>query len=528
MHILSKSTYIKGLQCEKALYMQKKHPYLRDKLSIEQRAKFQRGTDVGVLAHEVFPGGIDMSPNAPSQFPKKAAETLANLSNPEVKVMYEAVFQFNDTLIMLDILVRDGDRWLAVEVKSSMRLSDTYYNDAALQYYVLHGCGVPLSDFRLMYLNGDYVKDGPIDVQQLFKMESVMDYVVEREAFVAKNVERLKAVVALPHSPVVNIGTQCHNPYPCDFQGHCWKLIPKNSFLFTTAMDDEMLFQSYFNGVNTNAKMLQQVEPDSEEAHQIDALETNSYYIDYKTLYSLAPQPKPKSVAFLNLLLNRPAVPELDGTRPYEEMILAFALQGEHEFDAAIDPSLRTSQRGDDMAAVSILRRDDMAAGTGQRRDDMAAGTGQREKCFAFDEVNDMAAEGCFVWDCFEDHSRWKKAIPLLIEKLSHYELIVCFTPQNLSTTLLRHEIIQNQTIGYKVFNLYDILQEARFYHPAIKRGLTLQRLETALFGEAKLFEHSRIIVEATSNDLLGYQQAREDLITENEIVAKTYQLLFK
>jgi hypothetical protein len=497
MHILSKSTYIKGLQCEKALYMQKRHPYLRDKLSIEQRAKFQRGTDVGVLAHEVFPGGIDMSPASPSQFPKKVQETWDNLSNPEVKVMYEAVFQYNDTLIMLDMLVREGDKWLAVEVKSSMRLSDTYYNDAALQYYVLHGCGVPLSDFKLMYLNGDYVKNGPIDVKQLFKMESVMEYVVEREDFVAKNVERLKAVVALPHSPVINIGTQCHNPYPCDFQGHCWKLIPKNSFLFTTAMDDEKLFQSYFNGVNTNAKMLQQVEPDSEEAHQIEALETNSYYIDYKILYSLAPQPKPKSVAYLNLLLNRPAVPELDGTKPYEEMILAFALQGVYEQDAAIDPMPRTSQR-----------RDDMAAGTGQRKDD-------------------MAAEGCFVWNCFEDHSRWKEAIPLLIEKLSHYELIVCFTPQNLSTTLLRHEIIQNQTVGYKIFNLYDILQEAHFYHPAIKRGLTLQHLETALFDEAKLFEHSRILLEANSNDLLSYQQAREDLITENEIVAKTYQHLF-
>ena len=489
--------------------MQKKHPYLRDKLSIEQRAKFQRGTDVGVLAHEVFPDGIDMSPNSPSQFPKKVQETWDNLSNPEVKVMYEAVFQYNDTLIMLDILVRDGDRWLAVEVKSSMRLSDTYYNDAALQYYVLHGCGVPLSDFRLMYLNGDYVKDGPIDVKQLFKMESVMEYVVEREAFVAQNVERLKAVVALPHSPVVNIGTQCHNPYPCDFQGHCWKLIPKNSFLFTTAMDDEALFQSYFNGVNTNAKMLQQVEPDSEEAHQIEALETSSYYIDYKALYSLAPQPKPKSVAYLNLLLHRPAVPELDGTRPYEEMILAFALQGEHEFEAAIDPMLPT-----------YPRRDDMAAGTSQRRDDMAAGTSQRR--------DDMAAENCFVWDCFDDHSRWKEAISLLIEKLSHYEQIVCFTPQNLSTTLLRHEIIQNQTVGYKVFNLFEVLQQAHFYHPAIKRGLTLQRLETALFSESNLFEHSRIILEATSNDLIGYQQAREDLIAENEVVAKTYQQFFK
>ena len=478
--------------------MQKKHPYLRDKLSIEQRAKFQRGTDVGVLAHEVFPNGVDMSPNSPSQFPKKVQETWNNLSNPEVKVMYEAVFQYNDTLIMLDMLIRDGDSWLAVEVKSSMRLSDTYYNDAALQYYVLHGCGVPLSDFRLMYLSSDYVKNGPIDAQQLFKMESVMEYVVEREGFVTQNVERLKAVVALPHSPVINIGTQCHDPYPCDFQGHCWKLIPKNSFLFTTAMDDEALFQNYFNGVNTNAKMLQQIEPDSEEAHQIEALETNSYYIDYKTLYSLAPQPKPKSVAYLNLLLHRPAVPELDGTRPYEEMILAFALQGEYEQDAAIDPKLHT-----------YPRRDDMAAGTDQHRDD-------------------LTTENCFVWDCFENHEVWKESIDLLIEKLSHYEQIVCFTPQNLSTTLLRHEIIQNQTVGYKIFNLFEVLQQAHFYHPAIKRGLTLQHLETALFSETKLFEHSRILLEATSNDLLSYQQAREDLIVENEIVAKTYQLLFK
>ena len=468
MHILSKSTYIKGLQCEKALYMQKKHPYLRDKLNIERRAKFQRGTDVGLLAHAYFPEGVNMAPASPSQFPSKVKETMENLSKPEVKVMYEAVFQHNETLIMLDMLVRDGDSWIAVEVKSSMRLSNTYYNDAALQYYVLHGCGVPLSDFRLMYLNAEYVKEGPIDVKRLFKSESVMDFVVEQEDFVSKNVERLKQVVALQHSPLVNIGIQCHNPYPCDFLGHCWKHVPKDSFLFTTAIDDETLFQHYFNGVNTNAKMLQLVEPDSLEAHQIETLETNSYYIDYKTLYSLAPQPTPKSVAFLNLLLHRPAVPEKDGMKPYEELILAFALQGEHEPD------------------------------------------------------------GNFVWDRFDDHSLWEEAIDLLIGKLSKYELIVCFTPQNMTTTLLRHEIMQNMTVGYKVFNLFEVLQQAHFYHPAIKRGLTLQRLETALFGEANLFEHSRILLEATTRDLVSYQQAKDDLIAENEIVAKTYQTFFK
>lgn len=468
MHILSKSTYIKGLQCEKALYMQKKHPYLRDKLSIEQRAKFQRGTDVGILAHEYFPGGIDMSPASPSQFPKKIQETWDNLSNTEINVMYEAVFQYNDTLIMLDMLVRDGDKWLAVEVKSSMALSDTYYNDAALQYYVLHGCQVPLSDFMLMYINGDYERNGLIDIKQLFKLESVIDFVKERETYVAQNVERLKNVVALPHAPIINIGTQCHNPYTCDFLGHCWKLIPKDSFLYTNAIDDEQLFSLYFSGTNSNQKLLAQLEPDSLETHQIEALQNGTYYIDFKTLFSLSPYPKPRSIAFLNLLLYRPAVPEIDGTKPYQEMILAFALQGENEDN------------------------------------------------------------GCFIWDCFEDHSKWRESIGILIDKLSHYEQIVCFTPQNLSTVLLRHEIIQNKEVGYRIFNLFDVMQQSSFYHPSIKAGFTLQHVAEALFPEEKLFEHSRILMEALSNDLISYQQAKDDLITENVIVAKTYQQFFK
>ena len=448
--------------------MQKKHPYLRDKLSIEQRAKFQRGTDVGILAHEYFPGGIDMSPTSPSQFPKKVQETWNNLSNPEINVMYEAVFQYNDTLIMLDMLVRDGDKWLAVEVKSSMALSDTYYIDAALQYYVLHGCQVPLSDFKLMYINGDYERNGSIDIKQLFKLESVIEFVKERETHVAQNVGRLKNVTALPHAPLVNIGTQCHNPYTCDFLGHCWKLIPKDSFLYTTAIDDSQLFSLYFNGTNSNQKLLTQLEPNSLEVHQIEALQNGTYYVDFKTLFSLAPNPKPRSIAYLNLLLYRPAVPEIDGTKPYQEMILAFALQGENE------------------------------------------------------------TSGSYIWDCFEDHSKWKESIDILIGKLSKYEQIVCFTPQNLSTTLLRHEIIRNKEVGYRIFNLFDILQQSSFYHPYIKAGFTLQHVAEALFPKEKLFEHSRILMEALSSDLISYQQAKEDLITENVMVAKTYQQFFK
>ena len=186
MHILSKSTYIKGEQCEKSLYLYKKRPFLRDKLSLEKRAKFKRGTDVGILAQKRFPNGINMSPASPSQFGKKAAETLSNLNNPAVNVMYEAVFQYDDTLIMLDILVRDGDKWRAIEVKSSLSVSSTYMKDAALQYYVLRGCGVPISDIEIMNINADYVKDGDLDLTQLFVFKSVKDF-AEQQSDVIRN-----------------------------------------------------------------------------------------------------------------------------------------------------------------------------------------------------------------------------------------------------------------------------------------------------------------------------------------------------
>ena len=239
-------------------------------------------------------------------------------------------------------------------------------------------------------------------------------------------------------------------------------------FLYTNAIGDEQLFSLYFNGTNSNQKMLAQLEPNSLEAHQIEALRNGTYYVDFKTLFSLSPNPKPHSLAYLNLLLYRPAIPEIDGTKPYQEMILAFALQGENEDN------------------------------------------------------------GCFIWDCFEDHSKWRESIGILIDKLSHYEQIVCFTPQNLSTVLLRHEIIQNKEVGYRIFNLFDVMQQSSFYHPSIKAGFTLQHVAEALFPEEKLFEHSRILMEALSNDLISYQQAKDDLITENVIVAKTYQQFFK
>ena len=123
-----------------------------------------------------------MAPSSPSQFQKMFQKTMENINNPDVNVMYEAVFIHDDTLIMLDVIVREGEKWRAIEVKSSLSISETYLNDAALQYYVLKGCNIPISDIQLMYVNANYVRDGDLDLEQLFVYESVKEYAEEKQA----------------------------------------------------------------------------------------------------------------------------------------------------------------------------------------------------------------------------------------------------------------------------------------------------------------------------------------------------------
>jgi hypothetical protein len=51
-HLLSKSSFLKGLQCEKQLYLYKHHYELRDPVSDTQRAIFRRGSKAGSYSQE--------------------------------------------------------------------------------------------------------------------------------------------------------------------------------------------------------------------------------------------------------------------------------------------------------------------------------------------------------------------------------------------------------------------------------------------------------------------------------------------
>ncbi|MGN0032966.1 MAG: hypothetical protein ACI358_04215 [Candidatus Limimorpha sp.] len=428
MHILSKSTYIKGEQCEKALYLYKKRPFLRDKLSLEKRAKFKRGTDVGILARQRFPNGLNMAPASPSQFGNKTAETLANLSNPDVNVMYEAVFQYDDTLIMLDILVRDGDKWRAIEVKSSLSISTTYMKDAALQYYVLKGCGVPISDIQLMYINANYVRNGDLDLSELFVFKSVKSFAEEQVEIIGNKIKHFKELLNEDHSPNVSIGEKCETPYHCEFYSHCWKNIPENSVVNT-------------KGLSSN---------------KIDAMLQHTFHVDYRQLYELLPV-RNSSTAFLSLLFYIPAIPILDGDRPYNEFILGF----------------------------SILK-------------------------------NNGTDDSYFYWDCIDNIPARSECFHIMAEQLKGISNVIYFAPQNLNAHIQKSSIEDAKELNYKTINLMEALTNSDFFHKNTRSEFSLKNVYESIFPDKTLFEHSRILLNATSGNEIDRQLVESDLMLEN------------
>jgi predicted RecB family nuclease len=129
--ILSKSTFIRGLQCEKSLYLYKHNYNLRDEISSQLQAIFSQGTNVGILAQELFPNGVDASPSSYFKMQESVFKTQEFIESGE-QIIYEATFQHNGVLSALDILVKDKEGWKAYEVKSSTSVSETYILDAAI------------------------------------------------------------------------------------------------------------------------------------------------------------------------------------------------------------------------------------------------------------------------------------------------------------------------------------------------------------------------------------------------------------
>lgn len=225
LHLLSKSTFMRGCQCHKSLWLHKHQPDLRDEMDAQQASIFATGTNIGELARDLFPGGVDASPATPYEFQQSVADTAAYIAAGH-EVIYEAAFQYEGVLCAIDILVKSRGAWYAYEVKSSTSVKQPFIQDAALQYHVITKSGIALRDIYLVHVNNKYKRKGDLDINGLFTRNSLKKEVLPLQPFITQKISELKKICALTTAPDVALGKHCNKPYRSTFSsiaGRTWR-----------------------------------------------------------------------------------------------------------------------------------------------------------------------------------------------------------------------------------------------------------------------------------------------------------------
>ena len=102
-HLLSKSKYIRGLQCERALWLDVHEPRLA-RYTAEQMRRFDRGRDFEYAFKSRFPDGIDLSAEFHRNVDAYPARTAELLDKGDGIDLFEAGFLYDDVLVLADVV----------------------------------------------------------------------------------------------------------------------------------------------------------------------------------------------------------------------------------------------------------------------------------------------------------------------------------------------------------------------------------------------------------------------------------------
>lgn len=315
---LSKSQYVMGLQCDKALWLYRHRKDLIPPTPPGLQQIFDQGQDIGRLAWKRFPKGRLIAENhrQAEQALKSTAEAIA----AGVGVLYEAGAVFDGVLVRSDILQKNKDgSWDLIEVKSSSGVKDVYLHDLAIQRYVLEGAGFKVRKTILMHVNTAYVRRGAIDPAAFFSLADETVAVKTLLKAVPKEVARLHKITALKSSPAIEIGPHCDTPYECRFKDHCWEAIPEYSIYDIVRLRGQKIALLKDRGILEVADVPDDFPLSDSQRLQVQCEKTGRTHIDRAAVAALLEELE-YPLHFLDFETVNPAVPPYDGLRPFQQL----------------------------------------------------------------------------------------------------------------------------------------------------------------------------------------------------------------
>ncbi len=133
---LSKTSFVKGKQCLKQLYLDKYKKDERTPPTPETKELWTKGRDFeDRVRKNMFPNGIDVSKAMASKFGYFFSYTNDALRNNPAITLFEATVIVDEILVMVDMLDKDKDGNLDFyEIKLHSKLTQSILWDLSVQY----------------------------------------------------------------------------------------------------------------------------------------------------------------------------------------------------------------------------------------------------------------------------------------------------------------------------------------------------------------------------------------------------------
>jgi Domain of unknown function(DUF2779) len=315
---ISKTKYVAGVQCPKRLYLLVHARELAAQPDGSDQAIIEQGREVGLVARQLFPGGVEVDRSGGLEASIRATREL--VKNPDVPAIFEAAFEHNDVVVKTDILQRrEENRWRLVEVKSTADLKDHHSEDLAIQSYVLSHSGLKLASVWLAHINRSYVLTGTtVDPRQFFSFRNLTTRTQNLQPELKLRLREQFHILAAPKPPDIPTGAHCINPVVCEFLYHCNHPKPDDYIGHLPRLDASAMEQLEKMGIEFVHDIPADFELSKIQRRACTALQSGQpwFSADLKNEFESLKYP----LSFMDFETVNPAIPRFPGMHPYDHL----------------------------------------------------------------------------------------------------------------------------------------------------------------------------------------------------------------
>jgi Domain of unknown function(DUF2779) len=323
---LTKSRFLSGLQCHKRLWFEVHQPLEE---SSETSIPILQGRAFDQVVQSLTPGVVISRQRG---MPAAIAQTKRILAKGGDAVLYQPAFQAGGLAVIADVVRRRGAKFDLVEIKATTQVKETHLPDAAFQALVLERAKIPVGRVFLGHVNNQFVLQRVGDYHGLLTEVDITKSVRGALREAAEKAVEFQGVMVSDAMPGVSVGPHCLSPYECPFlercsAGHETPDYPVDVLPRGGKVVAELLADGYRDLKDVPVERL------TGEIHRrvFDATCSGLAFFDSVATTELRALPSPFS--YLDFETISFSVPEIIGTRPYEQLPFQWAVHVEYSAD---------------------------------------------------------------------------------------------------------------------------------------------------------------------------------------------------